>query len=463
MKKLRSTCLQDKLFLAIIGVIGAVMFVFNCLTPLIADDFTFAFSYRTGQRLTGLWDVLQSQWTHYFTWSGRFVVKSLDQWFTIQPKLLFNVCNTIVFVGLGLLLYTCAKGRRAKRDPLLLGLIFISFWMIAPVFGQTNLWMCGSFNYLWASFFCFAAAAPYLLYLKQPFAPRRWIPLVSLLLGLIGGWSSENTSAGLLVLVVLCIGWLLLRKQKVPLWMATGLVGCLAGYLLLILAPGNYLRKDAAEDTRGILTVISTRLITALNMLWDYALPLVLLFAVLYWLLWQQKSGEHNLFVPATLFVAGLAANFAMIASPVYYPRSTHGVFMFLTAACASCLAQLEVAHLRQLVGAGAVALGAVMCFQVLYAGYDIASFFMMHRTRTALILQQKEEGETDIVSYSIEPYTRWCGGYGLPDLRSDPTNWISSDMARYYGLNSLRSDGARTYPFPGKTNEAFEAGLSDD
>ena len=450
------------LFWLLVGAAAAVMFVFNCLTPFVADDFTFAFSYRTGERLTGIVDVLQSQLYHYFTWSGRFIIKTLDQWFTTKPKLLFNLCNTLVYVGLALLVYLAAKGRRAKKDPRLLLLIFLSFWMVAPVYGQTNLWMCGSFNYLWASFFCFSAAMPYLLYLHAPFASRRWMPAVSLLLGLVGGWSSENTSAGLLVLMVLSLGWMLFADKKIPAWAVTGFVGALAGFALLILAPGNYQRQDTSPDSRGLLTIFATRFLTALDMLWQHGLPLLLVFAVLYWLLWLQKPGAKALFLPTALLLAGLGANFAMVLSPVYYPRSTHGVLLFFTAACAACLARLDGKALRPLLGACTACLAVAACFQLVWAGYDIASFWTMHRTREALILEEKAQGVTDIVSYSIEPYTRWCAGYGLPDLRPDPDNWISADMARYYELNSLRSEESRTYPFPGWTNETYAAGLSE-
>lgn len=463
MVQVKSTSKKAYLFWGFLGMVALVLFVFNCLTPFVADDFTFAFSYRTGEKLTGIWDVLQSQWTHYFTWSGRFLIKTLDQWFTIQPKLLFNVCNTAVFLGLGLLMYQCTKKEGTRYDFLLLAGIFLSFWLVAPVFGQTNLWMCGSFNYLWASFFCFAAATPYLRFLKQPFAAKRWMPLTVFLLGIFGGWSSENTSAGLLVLLVCSIAWIYVTQKRIPLWSISGFLGALAGYLLLILAPGNYLREDAGTDSRGIVTILCTRFITALNMLWDYGLALILLFAVLYWLLWQQQTTAQQRFVPAVLFLSGLAANFAMVLSPVYYPRSTHGVFMFFTAACAACLSQLTAKPIRSLLSCAAVSLGVVVCFQVLYAGYDIASFYTMHRVRTALILEEKSQGSTDIVSYSIEPYTRWCSGYGLPDLRQDATNWICLDMAKYYGLNSICSSEAKTYPFPGFTNDAFEAGLENN
>lgn len=147
------------------------MLALNCLTPYVADDYTFSFSYATGERLTGLWSVLQSQWYHYFHWSGRFLIKCLAQGFTVLPKIVFNLLNAAVYAGLGLVLHRLAIARKRHFEPAVLALIYLSLWMIAPVFGQTNLWMCGSVNYLWATFFCMAALIPYALYLNRPF-PR---------------------------------------------------------------------------------------------------------------------------------------------------------------------------------------------------------------------------------------------------------------------------------------------------
>ena len=455
--------LASKLFWGLALAMFFVMLLLNCLTPLVADDYTFAFSYLTGERLQNLGDVLASQYHHYFTWSGRFIIKCLAQWFTIPPKLVFNLCNAAVYTGLGLLIYWLAKGRRRARDPLLLLLlIFLSLWEISPVFGQTNLWMCGSCNYLWASFFCLAALLPFGLYLHAPFAPRRWLPFACFAAGLAAGWSSENTSAGLLVALVLAVGFVLYTEKRAPLWMWADLGGALIGFSLLILAPGNYLRQDAAADPRGPWTILAVRLLTALDQLWTHGGVLLVLFALLYCLLWLQKPGGKALFWPAALLLAGLAANFAMIASPVYYDRSTHGVFTFLTLACAACAAQLTLPGLRRGLACFAAAIFVVAGVHLVQATYDISSFYTMRKVREALLLEQKAAGVLDIETYSIETYTRWCAGHGLPDLREDPTDWVCADTARYYGLNRLWAAEAHTYPFPGQTNSAYEKGLPD-
>ena len=295
------------LFWGIVTVVGAVMLLFNCRpTPFVADDFTFAFSFSTGQPLTGIADVLQSQVHHYLHWSGRFIIKALDQWFTVHPKLLFNLCNTLIYLGLALMVYLGAKGRKAKKDPLLLLLIFFSFWMVAPVFGQTNLWMCGSFNYLWASFFCFAAALPYLVYLHAPFS-RRWLPIAAFFLGLVGGWSSANTSAGLLVLDRTGDCMASFHRKESPALDVHRICGQPAG--LCSSGPCTWQLSAAGYSSRfqrfadGSFHPFSS----ALNMLWEHGLVLLLIFAVLYWLLWRQKPSAKQLFLPVALLLAGLA------------------------------------------------------------------------------------------------------------------------------------------------------------
>lgn len=457
---LRAAAPAAKAAAAMAAAVFLVMLALNLLTPYVADDYTFAFSYATGERLGSLWDVLVSQWHHYFHWSGRFLIKCLAQGFTLLPKAVFDLLNAAVYAGLGLVLHRLAVGQKGRFAPAVLALIYLSLWMVSPVFGQTNLWMCGSVNYLWATFFCMGALVPYGLHLHRPLAAGRWLAPACLLAGLAAGGASENTSAGLLVALVLSLGFFLWRDRKAPAWAWLGLAGALAGFALLILAPGNYQRHDTAADPRGALTVLAVRFLTALDRLaGGGGLVLLVLFGALLCLLALQKPGAAGLAWPLILFAAGLGANFAMILSPVYYPRSTHGVFAFLTAACAACAVQLEGRTARRALAAGAAGLAMAAAVQLVWAGYDIASFFAMKQARAAELEASAAAGQTSVVTYAIEPYTRWCAGWGLPDLREDPDDWVCADTARYYGLESLSASEARTYPFPGRTNTALETG----
>lgn len=449
-------------FRLLAGAVFALMLLYNCLTPYIADDFTFAYAFDTGLRLQSLPQLIQSLAFHYMEWTGRVVVKFFAQGFTMFPKIIFNLFNAAAYLALGLVIYRLARGRRSGRyDILAFLLIEAALWEISPAFGQTNLWMCGACNYLWATLGCLAFLLPWRYYLQKPFASGRKTAVGMAVAGLFAGWLSENTSAGMLVCLVLCIGFLLVQKKRVPLWMYTGFVGALLGFVILIAAPGNYNRADDFVDTTPFLTKYAVRFLNCVDMLWENALPLLLVFAALYVLLWWQKPSPASLAWPVILLLGGLGANFAMILSPFYYDRSSHGVFSLLAAACAACVVQLEGVQLRKLLAAGTACISLICLFDVCNATYDIASYWMMYRTRESLIVAEAADNDgAPIVTYGIEPYTRWCGAFDLPDIRENGEDSIALARAKWYGVAELTADEVRTYPFPGHTNAAYEAGF---
>lgn len=463
--------LRKRLFAAAAAVVFLWMFLLNCLTPYIADDFTFAYAFDTGLRLHSLPQLLQSLAYHYYEWSGRVVVKFFAQGFTMFPKVLFNLCNAAAYTGLALVLYRLALGRRTGRyDLVTFALILAALWEISPAFGQTNLWMCGACNYLWASLGCLSFLLPWRYYLQKPFAGG-WPTAVGMgLAGILAGWLSENTSAGMLVCLVLCLGGLAASHRKIPLWMWTGFAGSVVGFVILIAARGNYNRASGYGDYDSFLTRYAVRFFNCLNMLKDYALPLLFAFVILFVLLAFQcraaGSGYGSLIWPGILLLGGLAANFAMILSPDYYERSTHGPFTLLTAACAACAVQLSGRTLRKVLTCAAACAALVCAFHAAEAGYDIASYYVMYQTRDALLRTEAADlGEAapqaELVSYAIEPYTRWCAAYGLPDIREDSGDSIGLCRARWYGVGGITATEARTYPFPGHMNDAYAAGLA--
>lgn len=465
----KTPALRKKLFFAAGTLVFLWMFLLNCLTPYIADDFTFAYAFDTGLRLTSLPQLLKSLAYHYYEWSGRVVVKFFAQGFTMFPKILFNLFNAAAYLGLGLVIYRLARGRRTGRyDLVTYALILAALWEISPAFGQTNLWMCGSCNYLWASLGCLAFLLPWRYYLQKPFSGGwRWNASMALA-GILAGWLSENTSAGMLVCLVLCLAVLILTRRTVPIWMWTGFFGSVAGFVILIAARGNYNRASVYGDYESLLTRYAVRFFNCLNMLKAYALPLLFLFVILFVLLffqcWTDARGFTPLVWPLVLLLGGLAANFAMILSPDYYERSTHGPFTLLTAACAACAVQLGGRTLRQALACTAACAGLVCAFHAAEAGYDIASYYVMYQTRDALLhadaaAQGEQAPQAELVSYAIEPYTHWCAAYGLPDIREDSEDSIGLCRARWYGVGAITATESRTYPFPGHMNEAYAAG----
>ena len=303
------------------------------------------------------------------------------------------------------------------------------------------------------------------LNLQQPFASTARMAAGMALAGLLAGWLSENTSAGMLVCLVLAGAVVFKRERRLPAWMATGLAGALVGFALLITARGNFNRASGFGDYDSLLTRYAMRFFACLNMLKDYALPLLFSFAILFLLLCfaRQDAVKADLLWPLILLAGALGANFAMIGSHDYYPRSTHGVFALLAAACAACLVQLNSKAFRRGLACLSACVGIVCGIHMLEAGYDIASYWMMDHVRTQTLRQEiselDEPAAANIISYGIEPYTKWCGAYGLPDIRENGEDSLALGRARWFGVTSITAAETRTYPFAGHTNETYAAG----
>ena len=113
----------------VILLLFAVPFLIrNLLLPLVGDDFSYAFIWDgehwgnlmdnigPRERINSLYDILVSQWSHYFTWGGRTPSMIFIQLFAWVGKVWFDLANTFVFTMLMLVLYWLAIGKVQSPD-----------------------------------------------------------------------------------------------------------------------------------------------------------------------------------------------------------------------------------------------------------------------------------------------------------------------------------------------------------
>lgn len=67
-------------------------------------------------------------------------------------------------------------------------------------------------------------------------------------LGLFAGWSNENMGPAVWILSLVVISCVVREKRKVPVWMMLGNLFCLLGSVMVIVAPGNFVRSAQASD-----------------------------------------------------------------------------------------------------------------------------------------------------------------------------------------------------------------------
>lgn len=72
--------------IAIFLGIFILLLVYNRLTPYLVDDFTYCFSFQTGDKLSGILDIFPSMLAHASSMNGRLAAHSLVQFFTLLPN-----------------------------------------------------------------------------------------------------------------------------------------------------------------------------------------------------------------------------------------------------------------------------------------------------------------------------------------------------------------------------------------
>ena len=265
--------IKSKTWIKIILVsIFLMMLVLNLLTPLIADDYSYALNVN-GTRLSGIMDIINFQIQHYLIWGGRTVAHSIAQLFLMMPKFIFDIFNSLIYTLLIGLIYKIAKGKNEDDKPCLLLGIHFALYFLSPVFGQNCIWLVGSCNYIWTTTLILLMISQFVLKGDKKDTILRIIGIF--LLGIIAGWTNENTSFGLIVLLVSILIINRINKEKISKWKISGLIGVIIGFIIMIAAPGNYVRSAEFVDNDFIIIKWIKRFANCTLGLKDYCLPLI--------------------------------------------------------------------------------------------------------------------------------------------------------------------------------------------
>ncbi|WP_019551958.1 DUF3329 domain-containing protein [Propionispira raffinosivorans] len=225
------------------------MFALNFLMPLHRDDYEYSLIWGTLQKITTMSDVFQSLYFHYLIHGGRMVDFFVLDTFLLWGKQWFNPFNAFLFVALIVLIYWHSQQQITLRfNPYILALIIMFCWFGLPDFALVNIWMTGACVYLLTAVLIFAFLLPYHFdFLGKPIIDNGLMGLLGMFFcGIIASWTIENTAATMnLVIAVLVV--YAYKKERLKKWMLSGFVGSVIGFLLLAMAPGNYVRYAAQK------------------------------------------------------------------------------------------------------------------------------------------------------------------------------------------------------------------------
>ena len=415
-----------------------MMFFLNMRTPLLADDYNYAFIQGGEARVSSISDIVLSMQNHYQDWGGRVLTHSIVQFFLMGDKLWFNIANALVFTILGLSLYFGALGRKIK--PLCLFLTFFGLWFLTPYFGQICLWLSGSANYLWSSTLVVLALLPFRFYMENQagFLASKIFSVLFLAPAVLAGMAHENVSGAMLFAFVLYFVLYRRNKLKIPAFFYTGMFAALSGYMFLMIAPGNFRRGATGFNEEVTALVGDHPLMVRLSMgAFNFMniLPVLLVFIVLFILLLNKNKKDFE--IPLLLFLSA-AASFAVMLLPSHFPPRALAITAFLLiSASIYCLHKIEWPKGFS-IAVIAASLYLVLSFS--FAAIDSNEVFRQYTQREVEIMESIAEGRDVVYLERIDLMSRHNAMYGLKDISRDSKFWVNVAIAQYYEINEVRA-----------------------
>lgn len=420
------------------ALVFIIVLCFSFLTPMVANDFSYCFSWADNSRIHSLGQIIPSMAAHREVTNGRVFAHGIVQAVLIMPKAVFNVLNALNAVLLLALIGRCL-GCEPGRRALLLAVGAMLLWCFTPAFGQVFLWLDGAVNYSWGMsvflLFLWQYMAAYLGRERRP-SPVRDILLLPL--AFIAGAYSENGSIAA-IFIALCLSALVLRRDKRLSWqLAAGLALSVLGFVFLMSAGATRGRSagfDISQIVNNFQQIVSkTR---------EELLPIYIIYALCFALCLAFRADRKKLVLSAVLALAGIGSLAAFIFALYFTGR--HFCFTVVFTVLAILILLDALVDRKKLLPAQLLCAVTAVLFalELCLAAVDVGAVFMASREREAVIQAALDAGETDVELEVYLPSTKYGVAYDkLKDLDPDPANWPNYSLAKYYGLSSVTGVG---------------------
>ncbi len=420
------------LYRSLLAGIFVLMLLMNALSPWVADDYHYAFSFATGERLSSVADIFPSLQAHGSIMNGRYTPHFLLQLFTLLPWWVFDVCNSLVFVMMTAGMVRLICGRR-KYDSLMLCGLTAAVFAAVPAFGASFLWMAGSCNYLWCDVLLIWLLVPFAdAMLERGNQPSRGMQLLMIPAALFFGNMSQNVSACGVMLMGLSILWLAFKRRPIRLWMLSSALAALIGWILCLSSPADIEHISVNTTSLG---QIMRNFQTAAEFMIENGSLLGIAALILMTLRWFEGGDRTNVAIAAGFFLAAMACNYVMAASHYYPSRAFTGSALLFICSCGFAIPKLHQPRFKAVL---AVCLAFVMGISLLSELPDLYSCLAKYNERQALVAQAVANGERELSTYGVLSQSRFDCFFEVHDMTIYPDQPVNRCFAKYYGLDSI-------------------------
>lgn len=435
--------LQRPIIIGLICLFFVFIFVLNLLYPLYADDWGYIYSNEGFIPLSK--EIFSRLHNQYITWGGRSVVHGIAHLLSNIGHSGKVIVNSLAFVAYIYMIYHISNKGKSTNSILFLVLGLI-LWLVIPAFNSTVLWLVGSANYLWGTLIVILFLCPYYSYYVLPQNKDHFLrSALFFFVGILSGWTNENM---FVAQVFFIISWgFLLRyfKMKIPAWAVCGLFGVCVGGLIMILAPGNYIRSEVVNESLGLVDKslienIAYRVLKVGYRYLVYLLPVLAMYVLLLYFFKKSIGGQAKdrkaLFGSLLFFCSAHIAWIVMVSSPIFPPRAAFGIVSLLVIALGILYAGIDKEKLQRI---------NLVVTSILLIAFSINYYFQYNTInylsaefdkRYIYLEQQKLDGNKNIrFNNGIELPSR----YDFEDLSDDPTYWLNEMYVKYHGIDSVR------------------------
>lgn len=435
----RKSCISNKLFLLLIIIVFLSIFALTMLTPLIADDYSYCFSFADWKRISGLTDIVHSMASHRVTTNGRVFAHAIVQFFLMFPKMIFNIINGIASA---LLVYFSFQFFRSDRldagDIVILSCGICAVWYFLPDFGQVFLWLDGSVNYSWAMLISFIFVLPFFNDFMGRNGLRAWVKPLFFLFCFIAGAYSESMSLAMIFIASCFLAFSFFKSRTISRFLLICLAVSLLGYLFLMVSPSELNGRagdlSLSSFARNIKYILQS---TGSLLGWLYCGFFMILLIDLFSVGASTSFDYRPIIAASVVFLAGLGS-VAAFAFARYFPhRALCATTCWTVLACQILLADLwrRKNHLASAVFG--IVFG-LFVFSFALGVLDISVIFKASLERNAKINSALDAGERKIALEPFMPETKYSAAFDLTDIADGENEWPNDSIAAYYGFESV-------------------------
>ena len=315
----------------ILSITAVIVFYTNRIIPFMMDDIWYSTILSTNLPITSFSDIIQAQIWHWHNWGGRSIAHGLLQLILLSGEMFADILNTLWLFLLSLTVLICSRISAPELKTKLLPMTVIPGLIIglSANWKMSMFWEAGAANYLYITAFLLFYIFCYLREIEGEVKSLPGITFWMIPLSLIAGWSNENMGPTCFIVSLIVMFLVKKRTGKIPFWMIEGSIICLAGCIMCIAAPGNFVRVAATPNEYGVLWTIFLRCYTEFKALFVYQiLTVITLAAVL--IISIGILGIKLKKAEIILLISALLSWGAMILSPHYPDRATFGTMCLM-------------------------------------------------------------------------------------------------------------------------------------